>query len=159
MSARDDAIKALAKVADDWGWKGGKKGEITGTALWDNPRELYKDFLNQIKTDKDLAVLVPFEPSSNYLVRHAADTAFEIANGFRAMEQAGLPRTYTGKLYKSLLQRTKQASPIDVYDAWVAANSMKTMTNEQRTTFLQLLPRWTGTLEQAANAAKRLYRR
>lgn len=156
MSAREDAIRKLASAADDWGWKGGKPGEISGTEVWDYPSGTYVKFLNQIKNDEYLSNLVPYDPGSKYLISEASNRALDIANGFRTMEQAGLPRQYTGKLYKALIARSGAREPVGSGDAWVASRLMQDMTQDQRENFLNLLPTWRGEIEKAASVAKRV---
>lgn len=173
MSARDDAIKALAKVADDWGWKGGKPGEITAGQLA-GLRAKGEDY----RADKILRDHVerfyqkyPNSPLSTEMQRNGTkwinNTPLEIKlfeDVMSALEQAGVPREWTGRL-ASVLPRPTVTSGItgkrriNPEEIERVSNLMRPMTNAQRETFLSLLPRWTGTLEQAASAAKKLYRR
>jgi hypothetical protein len=83
---------------------------------------------------------------------------------FKMMEESGIPRKWTGKIADAM---DRAPTKLLVYDGQYnipiavqkISDIMRLMTNEQRQTFLNLLPKWTGTLETAALAAKKLYRR
>jgi hypothetical protein len=83
---------------------------------------------------------------------------------FKIMEDAGIPRKWTGKIADAM-DRAPAGLLLHngLYSTFIAVEKisdiMRLMTNEQRQTFLNLLPKWTGTLETAASAAKKLYRR
>ncbi len=174
MTARRDAIKALAEVADDWGWKGGKPGEITGgmyvNELNDaferlamgnpnNPRWLAAEAAIYDKYDP--LIRKQIENSSNAAIKNAwAGDIDAFMEQMKTLEDADFPREWTGKVYPAL--RSQLQRPYDRISPILAkqvSDLMRPMTNDQRETFLNLLPRWTGTLETAAAAAKKLYRR
>lgn len=206
MTAREDAIRALAESADDWGWKGGKPGEITGgeyeRALGkynqlvkygdrDSPQalNLYKTLEDGAMQWYDSALRGKLGPdwkkkaeyyagrfgdvdklSKNNKLRQAflrgtpgeyglswLDEASKISLRFATFEEFGVPREFTGQLFRAMPQPIHGptfANTTELVDAFKTLS-----TNDQRETFLNLLPRWTGTMEQAASAAKRLYKR
>lgn len=158
MSAREEAIGRLAKAAkeaaDDWGWKGGKPGEITGGDYVRHMREQLAEW-NDISPEPDFLVELQTQlMRSKYpAISAAANDVDRIYRGFSRMEQAGIPRQWTGRVMSAALQSSIPVRPKELSEL------MRPMTDAQRETFLSLLPRWTGTLEQAASAAKKLYRR
>ena len=170
MSAREDAIKGLAKVADDWGWKGGKQGEITGGEL---VRKLQAkehstgemlDFYRRLAKSKQENIKTAL---NNLNTSYGPFGASELmAYDFDTLEKAGIPREWTGKVLNALGGQIPRSNVLGVeFDAGgrmlakQVSDLMRPMTNDQRQTFLNLLPRWTGTLETAAKAAKKLYSR
>jgi hypothetical protein len=179
MSAREEAIGRLAKVADDWGWKGGKPGELTGGEYQKRLDDLYqlysrndgfeRGFYNRWRREEDLlrdkmdAIIDDqVAKSKNFnLKKIVYQTGIEkFTMDMKELENAGIPREWTGKVWPAIqgqLQRKYDFVPPIL--AQQVSDLMRPMTNEQRETFLNLLPRWTGTLETAASAAKKLYRR
>lgn len=181
MSARDDAIEKLAKVADDWGWKGGKPGEVTGTNV-----VMQMSLPKSPSRDQKLAQLTyrmyeQLEKTKNPVIRDEVMRIWEsygmnaaardFAKKFYTLEKADIPREWTGKVlaaldnsldksgleYNRLLGYKYNRSADGL--AKGISDLMRPMTNDQREAFLNLLPRWTGSLETAASAAKKLYRR
>lgn len=210
MSARDEAIGRLAKAtkeaAGDWGWRGGKPGEITGNEFVDFVKEnapyvrgasidetyanavrmaeldnalgdydSYESFMdtvrqvkNQLSKSKHKA-LVPYQTSDSLTENDVA-----VMTAFKQLEDLDVPRKWTGKIVAAIeeapadldrLLPNVQEEMFLTNDDYIGevlknvANYMRPMTEDQRGAFLQLLYRWTGTMEQAANAAKKLYRR
>jgi len=161
MSARDDAIKALAKVADDWGWKGGKPGEITGGEFFqrllsaqNSPNNVKKYNSMQAAYRRGLRQL----RKNRFLVTDEVEVE-HFMKQFKELEDAGVPRRFTGKIVRAVDMRGDYIGEVPELSGANLSKIMSPMTDAQRETFLSLLPRWTGTLEQAANAAKKLYRR
>lgn len=209
MAAFDEAAEALARIAksgDDWGWKGGKPGEITGNQFVDfvkenspyvrgssvnemysdaeraaemdnavGDSESYESFMDTVRKVKNQLskskhkVLVPYQVSDSL-------TANDVARmtAFKQLEDLDVPRKWTGKIVAAIEEapadpnrllpnlREKVFGTNDDYIGEIlknVVNYMRPMTEDQRGAFLQLLYRWTGTMEQAANAAKKLYRR
>lgn len=161
MSARDDAIKALAKVADDWGWKGGKKGELTGgeffqrlSSAQNSPNNVKKYNSMQAAYRRGYRQLREWNPwvEDEVAVEH-------YMKQFKELEDAGVPRRFTGKIVQAVEGRGDYIGEVPELSGANLSRLMSPMTDAQRETFLQLLPRWTGTLEQAASAAKKLYRK
>lgn len=210
MSAKREGlerlVKGVAEVADDWGWKGGKPGEITGNQFVDFVKEnsppirgasideMYEDAVRMAEMDASLGdsdsyesfmdtvrqvknqlskskhkALVPYQASDSL-------TANDVARmtAFKQLEDLDVPRKWTGKIVAAVEEapvdldrllpnvREEMFGTNDDYIGEVLKNVvdyMRPMTDAQRQTFLNLLPRWTGTLEQAASAAKKLYRR
>jgi hypothetical protein len=120
-----DALGAVAKKADDWGWKGGKPGEITGGMLSktriDSPdRRWY-----QSNIQRQLVDLTERKPSSGVSKNYArlksyvpSEAEFNIANDFSRLESAGVPREWTGKvlgaLYDLGLTRSNNPAPTNL---------------------------------------------
>jgi hypothetical protein len=174
--AKSAAPKAAAKTADDWGWKGGKPGEITGSEYENARRSLTDLFGNTTKTNR-----AKLYKLNQKLLDQVSGSGLEnrfmhsLAGDFADLEQAGVPREWTGKVVKavgrplwevadtsgaSLLGKTTQnaRTPI-VFSSDIArgiSDAMRSMTNSQRETFLSLLPEWTGSLDDLAKAAKLL---
>jgi len=205
MSAREEAIGKLAKVADDWGWSPSqmKPGEISGTEFNRRLSELTGlgddvDVMDKLReaesiADGDLGLRLSQEsdnawreltilsdavqkqrdrskyPSLKTRFKTMVKGAFEPdavwdLERFKMMEDAGIPRKWTGKVADAM---DRAPAGLLVYDGQYnipisvqkISDLMRPMTNEQRQTFVNLLPKWSGTLETAASAAKKLYRR
>jgi hypothetical protein len=199
MSAREEAIGKLAKVADDWGWSPSqmKPGEISGTRFgeflsdesglydrdyaYDNWTK-YNDALNyahlgetinndltktmgQVYKQLDASKYSSLRPQNKQDVGSMLDNMRK----FEIMETIGVPRKWTGKVLNAFLQVQDyqrltpnldiNAENYDYVFLQQMSDILRPMTNDQRQTFLNLLPKWTGTLETAASAAKKLYRR
>lgn len=178
--AAREGLERLVKKADDWGWKGGKPGEITGGEYSRLVSRLQKEAHERAKAEHPASVL----EMSNALFRNEyrpvmmaakrqlqkskdksiAESVFfpedvdSRMKMFEGLEMADVPREWTGKVLGALL-RSKFANQRIGAVAPEISNLMRPMTNDQRQAFLNLLPRWTGTLDQAATAAKKLYRR
>jgi hypothetical protein len=179
MNAKREAIQNLAKVADDWGWKGGKPGELTGGQYQKRLDDVYQkyrtpgeDYAESIdrwfaaeesaRAEMDHIIERQVDRSKNLNLRKAAWEAGieKFTMDMKELENAGVPREWTGKVWPAI-----QSQLQNKYDfippilAQQVSDLMRPMTNEQRQTFVNLLPRWTGTLESAASAARKLYRR
>ena len=168
--ARLDALESMlpkaAKAGDDWGWKGGKPGEITG--------EMYERAL----TNKDFATVRKAEDQmitawkkknpvgmvmADELDRYYANPFYstekaraystaDLMNRFAKLEKADFPREWTGKAFSSFSQ-SQFDSP---YVLNTVSDLMRPLTNDQRETFLALLPEWSGSLDDLAAAARSL---
>ena len=195
----EDAAGAIAKKADDWGWKGGKPGEITGTDFMKRRNKIQKDVENYYQKkwglspddlkkdeyseafeddvygtetelfDEMVARIRDEKPeftdflSNTYGIDAWQGNAFTNREGiehlmrdFYKMEQAGVPRRWTGKLLTAGRQYAEQTganvgrrNPSDlvseVYSK--APTLMEDMTESQRQVFMQLLPTWQGSLD------------
>lgn len=175
------ALDDMAGAADDWGWKGGKPGEITGgeymklfskaqkkadsdRAAYESAGGLDDDFSdtyykiisrNMIDTDNKVINQLSRNPRTAYLANeYDIDT---IMDDFETLENAGIPREWTGKVLpkmRSLLDsRYDQLNSFEVADV---SNAMRSMTNAQRDTFISLLPEWEGSIEDLAVVARSL---
>ena len=189
MNAKREAIQNLAKVADDWGWKGGKPGELTAGEYMELRNEAarkakramveeddmidevfadYDYYLNELMSKPRTKAMEQFQSSTNPYFKSitenigmsdVGDHIDTVMGDLASLEQAGIPREWTGKVLPAIRSQLQQ--PYDEVSFILAkhvSDLMRPMTNEQRQTFLNLLPRWTGTLETAASAAKKLYR-
>lgn len=177
---KDAALEAVRKIAerskkvDDWGWKGGKPGEITGQEFESALRSHRDAFGNVIPSKKN---------ADRKLVERAFLQTEDMTRGdvrslmgdFADLEKADVPREWTGKIMRAigrplwevaddmgnqlLGSTTPSGRPLIVMSRNIAegvSNSMRPMTNDQRETFLALLPDWSGSLDELAEAAKNL---
>ncbi len=81
-----------------------------------------------------------------------------IAYQFSILEQAGIPREWTGKVFLAY-QKNPYLSGIEYPYPKEIAKAMRGLTNEQRSTFINLLPNWSQSIEQLGSTAKKLYRK
>jgi hypothetical protein len=182
----DDVVEA----ADDWGWKGGKPGEVTGKH-WDADNRKY-DYVRETAREQlekhaaknpsssiadNWKTLNQMLPASKYIDEPTAN----IMGDFELLESAGIPREWTGKVLDSLYRYGKQVVDSPglnlrrigdtrmpntlalfgpggrsgiVSVAEKLSDAMRPLTNEQRETFLALLPEWTESLDDLVNAVK-----
>ena len=146
-TAASKAISGMADTADDWGWRGGKPGEATGTDYLDVLREF--DELG----DDEVGFVTQLLKSKYPAIRSAAEDPRlldRVYRGFARMEKADIPREWTGKTMNAALQSQIPVSPNFLSD------TMRPMTNDQRETFLSLLPEWTESLEDLADLARNI---
>ena len=166
------AVKKVAKAADDWGWKGGKPGEVTGGAMEKAKAKYYKtknfsDYEDiYAKAGEQLTASLSRKPNSPMAKYYgtrvdedypAYNDAYNILNKFTALEQADIPRAWTGKVMNAIIKKhggkTYVAAP---KEAKTISDLMRPMTNAQRETFVKLYPEWEQSLEELAKAAKNL---
>jgi hypothetical protein len=193
MSLADNADD-VARVADDWGWKGGKPGEITGGIY----NELYgkmggygrlqstdglsEDAVRLITTSplsRDLTKSLSLDNAAisqlkNSPINAGTPNIGRVMDDFALLENADIPREWTGKIVSAFGGRVPRngAEGVDrligdipvgrgttSYRDIVAtkvSDIMRPMTNDQRETFLALLPEWSGSLDELADAARSL---
>jgi hypothetical protein len=159
------AVKAVTDRADDWGWKGGKKGEITGTEWMSSKRtqEGYEAAIQQIEKSNGPVTKkwIDYQRKANKGGRMTPAAAerqatSRIMGGFAALEKANIPRELTGKLLPHLdLDRVK-FSLDEPEKLRKLSKTLQSMTPSQRDTFKQLLPEWEGSLEDLVRAARTL---
>jgi hypothetical protein len=145
---------------DDWGWKGGKPGEIDANMYIDYTARLNEPNyggLSQkeiLKTDtqahKQMTKLTGFDDLSD-------DEVSTIMDSLWVLQQEGIPRAYTGKVYKSLLKRSdNDFESINDFVGSIGpeySSLMSPMTNKQRTTFLEFIDtNPTRNIDEAGNA-------
>ncbi len=181
-ASADDVLRAAEKIADegveaagDWGWKGGKPGELTGgeyhrrldnlydsydqsdqidRARWRTAEDKLRDELN-FEIENQLA-----QSSSNIdsiLFNRLDGDIDKFTTDMRELERAGIPREWTGKVWPAIQGQLQY--PNDYVPPVIAqqvSDAMRPMTNDQREEFLALLPEWTESLEDLANAVKTL---
>jgi hypothetical protein len=166
VAPRMAAVEKMVQKAPgmDWGWKGGKPGEVTAGELMevlDSPKP------GRLATPKqqdrwnaaaNAAEKISARMRDKYGDRIGALSNYGVVKALKFAEDAEIPREYTAKAVSSLGLKLHNFDQLP-YNLSVVSDLMRPMTNDQRETFLQLLPRWTGTLETAASAAKKLYRR
>ena len=160
-SARLEALKKMVPKVDDWGWKGGKEGEITGI-------EFFKKAESLKSNPNDTALLLQqvgdqLSAFSGTGMPLARGRTARLMEDFENLELADIPRKWTGKIMKasggdlSRLGRkfgSQITGPKDI--AISISDTMRPMTNDQRETFLALLPDWSGSLDDLAEAARNL---
>jgi hypothetical protein len=193
MSIRREAVERLARgvanAVDDWGWKGGKPGELTGRMydeLWVALRRGRTDALSPESkawlgdkpyrssrrfSENDLYDVATAQLRKSKVLADRAEnfTTDDVMDDFRILEDHDIPREWTGKIAKALppmrewkrLPAFFQDQPDFNFDvaAGELSDLMRSMTNDQRRAFLALLPKSTRSLEETAAAAKKLYRR
>lgn len=172
----------MAKVSD-WGWKGGKPGEVTGDMYVQAQKAL--DLAPKGKTREAKKVLrdidAKFAKQLGYgnmerlfppgrSANSAAGDRFNIAREFSDMQRADIPREWTGKISKALQRRSSVTDTAMLpYASYPTATryaslpgyksiseAMREMNNDQRETFLALWPAWEGSLAELAQTAKQL---
>jgi len=172
----DDVVRGMSKaddVVDDWGWKGGKPGEVTAGELIKNHYgdvNAYQDFGNKILKSNsrlgDKARGMTFYMSNGTTKK---PQPYEIASYFvrllSSLEKAGIPRKWTGKLAADIDEYRYRAfsrtgSEEDYYSIenlpMTISKNMEPLTNSQREKFVTLLPEYEGTLEELAKTVKLL---
>lgn len=207
---KDAALEAVRKIAerskkaDDWGWKGGKPGEITGTK-WKMALDSYNagrinadDYENVLKSAygqfekaasrgkpvgsrlSELQRLYGYgdgpvqKKLANLEYEDRVGIAEQMLEDFYILEKAGVPRRLTGKLqpklpelmrnstYQHILRsNTSTKDDIKIGDYARAFKEtygryLSEMRPDQQETFLALLPDWSGSLDELAEAAKNL---
>jgi len=190
-----DASKKVASKVDDWGWKGGKPGEVTGKT-WDaDVTKRWNDLAisTNARARKQLEKHAAKNPSSNIANNwktlnqmlpestYIDEPTANILGDFDLLESADIPREWTGKVLNSLYEYGKQRIDSAAFNLRIigdtnipdtlalfgpsgksgivsvaekVSNAMRPMTNDQRETFLALLPEWTESLEDLAKAAR-----
>lgn len=162
MTAREEAIGRLAKAAqgaaENWRWNRGEPGEITGTTWRDTRNLAYNRMFNRRtraekhheyhKTMSPLlkAAQKQFRKSSMPEVREAAKNFYKTENAlvvFSNLEQAGVPREWTGKVFQAVAKRRKKefidADMLLLHDdAKAISNAMRELNNNERSVFLDL---------------------
>jgi hypothetical protein len=198
MSAKKEAVERLAqgvaRVADDWGWRGGKPGEMTGIGIQDafvsgSDRIALKQARKQLERHalerpnseiaKNWSTLNDMFSYTDYIDEPTAN----LMGDFRRLEQAGVPREWTGRVLESLyrfgsgrvnspgLNLRRIGDTRVVGDAFgpvgfsgiakvadVVSDLMRPMSNAERDVFLTMLPRWSGTIDDLASTARRMAR-
>jgi hypothetical protein len=161
----------VARVADDWGWKGGKPGEVTGGMyvgeLNDAFKRLSKGNVNNprwleaetaIYEKYDPKIIAQIENSSNVALKNAFDDDIDaFMEQMKTLEEADFPREWTGRAYPAL--RSQLQRPYDRIPPILAkqvSDIMRPLTKDQRETFVALLPDWSGSMDELAEAARSL---
>jgi hypothetical protein len=172
------ARPAPAPKVSDWGWKGGKPDEITGTMLatsdlYGPDRRLYRS-----QMQRQLIDLVERKPDSGLAQNYSrlrshipSEAEMNVANDFQRLEKAGVPREWTGKVLSAIydIGSSERSSPVNMLMLGVSnpklfgvgkgatgipkiaqsiSDIMRPMTNDQRSAFLSLMPRWPGNLDE-----------
>lgn len=173
-----DAGKKVADNVDDWGWKGGKPGEITGgdwTEKWDEIQYAQK----HVDPDNSASVRMVgnknaklFDRAYKQLKPLGVGDEDEIENTmavFSSMEKANIPRRYTGKIYKAT---GDFISNNNAYD-WIShhkfirgktndniagflAEQLQPLNNKQRLEAIKLIPEWSRSLDNLGETAKEI---
>lgn len=166
-AAAAKALDAIADTADDWGWKGGKPGEITGSIYKNRPDVMVRDDRGNLVHTKTLAMSqLKDAVAAGKLPKEAATEAGMRTwmRRFFEAEDADIPREWTGPAVRaySALSPFRQRTLFSSFNASPnpamvqISETLRPMTGGQRETFLALLPEWDGTLDDLTEAAKAL---
>jgi len=160
-----DASKKVASKVDDWGWKGGKPGEITGLSFTKQMADAYAGGntknVNALYKKARKQLGIPDEVADSVMVRKMYE--------FSDMESAGIPRAYTGKIYKKIGDILTHANVA----SWVShpkfirgldtpgitgmlSEQLKPLTHAQRLTAIDMLPTWPRSLDDLGKTAKEI---
>jgi hypothetical protein len=136
----------VTKVGDDWGWKGGKPGEITGAKYWkkrDAIEKMGDTAAAEVRlTALDDKVSKQFAKSKNpYIAGRKyswiqAQGPYYMMELFNELEQANVPRKWTGKLVSSILE----SEPQHLLPTYLA-KPMEAMNDSTRKLYLKLYPK------------------
>lgn len=150
------AVKKATKAVDDWGWKGGKPGEVTGsmfksTDLRNDTDRVWTRASEQIRKATKSGKLPESNQTPDVNVK-------KTMSGFAELEEADIPREWTARVLKSVNKRRNPAGGqlLVPYTPNAISKAMRPLTNEQRETFVSLYPEWEGSLEELARASKSL---
>ena len=81
-----------------------------------------------------------------------------MAHSFENLEKADIPWEYTGKVYKAMNKFMGDVPPsergITAREAQRLSDLLRPMTDDQRETFLTMLPEWVDSLEELAEMAR-----
>lgn len=160
MSPRNEAIQRLSKTSGSWGWKGPKRGELHAGMYEDmyekamkrvndeldfGPMEkwtpdqdaIWEDTMSEVRRDLvDTPFADQFSKSRHQSIRDRADDDTEnLIYDFRRLQEADVPREWTGKIVAALGDNASfgiTAKPI--------SNAMRNMTDRQRELYLQVIP-------------------
>jgi hypothetical protein len=182
-ASADDVMRAAGKIADegveaadDWGWKGGKPGELTGGEYHKRLDNLYSRYDHSDEIDRarwrtaedklrdklDFEIENQIAQSGNARLKkefyeNSSGSNDDFATDMKELELAGIPREWTGKVWPVL--RTQVQRRYDLIPPTLAekvSDAMRSMTNAQREDFLALLPEWSESLDDLANAVRTL---
>jgi hypothetical protein len=160
-----DAGKKVASKVDDWGWKGGKPGEITGL---DFHKEIRKaDSVGYPRTLKSIYNKAQRQVFGKGKGSHSE--TYRAMSQFAHMENAGIPRAYTGKIYKKMedllthpnvaswISHPKYIRGLDTPSiAGMLSEQLKPLTHVQRLTAIDMLPAWSRSLDDLGETAKEI---
>lgn len=154
LVGRDDEggylyIRRLAG-SDDWGWKGGKPGEITSKDYWkkrDIIEKMGDTAAAEVRLEKlDNKVIEQFSKSKYPHIRgdeyswSREQGPDEMMRMFASIEEAGVPRKWSGRFAEVTL---KGDSFYDYSMIDRMADHMKSMTDAQRKTYLDTVEKIT----------------
>lgn len=168
-----EVAEGLVKKVDDWGWRGGKPGEVTGGDMVKAVRKYQKnknyDEYREVasKAESQLTASLSRKPDSPMAKHYGTRidentpaskyTAYDVLAPFRYLEQADIPREWTGKVMNALIKK-HGGSAYSIADmaGKTISDLMRPLTKSQRDTFVRLYPEWEGSLEDLARAARTL---
>ena len=173
-----DAGKKVASKVDDWGWKGGKPGEITGGDWTDKWNEILrinkKGFDNSadVKMHENIeAKLIDrahkqLKPLNANMFVDDEENAMAV---FASMEKANIPRRYTGKIYKATGDFIRNDNARDWIRhpkfirgktndniAGLLSEQLQPLNDKQRLEAIKLLPEWSRSLDDLGETAKEI---
>ena len=171
MSLADNADD-VARVADDWGWKGGKPGQVTAGSIRYDYGDLGKLGRQILGSKSPLGEIARNLQKAGTGVEDPWQVGAYYKDTLAALEEADVPREWTGKIAaaaRDLIEGSAGGArraqillqnPRDYYAYKQLperfSRIMRPMTNDQRETFLALLPEWEGSLDELADAARSL---
>ena len=149
-----EAVKRVAddvvEAADDWGWKGGRPGEITSKDYWkerDIIEKMGDTAAAEVRLGKlDNKVIEQFSKSKYPHIRgdeyswSREQGPDEMMRMFASIEEAGVPRKWSGRFAEVTL---KGDSYYDYSMIEKMADHMKSMTDAQRKTYLDTVEKIT----------------
>ena len=145
------AVSRIAETpATNWGWKGPKRGEISGTEFVNRYSTIDRAARDKLLEDV-ASQLRPLAPAGKESLSpgRVLRTMTYLSN----LEKADVPREFTGKIIKAAV---KDSRGIDEGAAQKFSNALANLTPTERETFLGLLPGWVGSIDELAFAARSL---
>jgi len=160
-SGASSAKKAISEMADDWGWKGGKPGEITGLGILDSAKNAETWAKNGPQVISQMSRFVekyPNSPLSASISGTVAprNAAREFGYVMKDLQMSDVPRVLTGRIASMLTPKDLSNSLGTLSIANRLADELRTLTPQQQDTFISLYPEWVGSIEDLAAAARSL---
>jgi hypothetical protein len=136
-SIGDDVVRGMSK-ADDWGWKGGKPGEITGGEFIKDYNS-FNNYSKRTNIQKKASEQLDKASKSSPVGRMwkelkdstAGGEAFMMKN-FRDLEAADFPREWTGKAFSL-------PNYYSYNDLNIASQIMRNLNNTERQKFIDIV--------------------
>jgi hypothetical protein len=173
--AKQQAISRVAETPvapatiDDWGWKGGKPGEISGDVMYRDlttTRPGSYDFHDQVDylNNEVLDSFARKYPNTDYAAYQKMatkgnavpnpDRLIDLVTGFKVAQEAGIPRAWTGKVMGALDSKTREFwSADDIRDL---SSVLKPLSNADREAVVASIPTWTRSIPELGTFIKQL---
>jgi hypothetical protein len=185
MGALESMLPKAAQAGDDWGWKGGKPGEVTAGSIQYDYEDLHKLGTQILKSKGTLGKVARELQTKGTGVKDPRQIGAHYRFALAALEDADVPREWTGKIAavaRDLLgnfggaEQRRQANallnlrldsrnrPLPHQLADSISDGMRSLyvkgdpnlTKERRETFLALLPEWSESLKDLARLARNI---